>query len=146
MENIHDAIEIEKNNPATFVPATHTDKHTQNPNGYCHKMSIIFMYNTVQVCPHVLEFLRLLCQRSLLHLEVFNSHLNLLRSLLEAAAVVVCDGPLVVLGGVYVVCDSRVLVAAVVVAAHLLGVVQELPGKQRLHLKHRKVRQVSERL
>lgn len=43
------------------------------------------------------------------------------------------DGPLVVLGGVYVIRDSRVLVAAVV-AARLLGVVQELPGKQRLHL------------
>lgn len=65
---------------------------------------------------------------------------------MQAAAVVMCDGPLEVLRGVYVVRDSRVLVAAVVVAAHLLGVVQELPGKQRLHLKHRsEVRRVSEK-
>lgn len=72
----------------------------------------------------------------LLHLEVFKSHLNPLRSLLQAAAVMMCDGPLVVLRGVYVIRDSRVLVAAVVVAAHLLGgVIQELPGEQRLHLK-----------
>lgn len=101
------------------------------------------MYNTVQVCPLVsVSFLVL----SLLHLEVFNSHLNLLRSLLQAAAVVMCDGPLVVLRGVYVIRDSWVLVAAVVVATHLLGVVQELPVKQRLHLKHKKVREVSEKL
>lgn len=55
----------------------------------------------------------------------------------------VCDAPLEVLRGVYVVRDSRVLVVAEVVAAHLLGVVQELPGEQRLHLKHKDVRQVS---
>ena len=91
------------------------------------------MFNTVRVCPLV----------SQLRLEVSNSHSKLLRSLLQAAAVVVCDGPLVVLRGVYVLGDSRVLVAAVVVAAHLLGVVQELPGKQRLHLKHTEVRRVS---
>lgn len=91
------------------------------------------MLNTVRVCSLV----------SQLRLEVSNSHLKLLRSLLQAAAVVVCDGPLVVLRGVYVLCDSRMLIAAVVVAAHLLGVVQELPGKQRLHLKHTEVRQVS---
>lgn len=42
--------------------------------------------------------------------------------------------------------DSWVLVAAVVVAARLLRVVQELPGKQRLHLQHSKVNQVSEKL
>lgn len=47
-----------------------------------------------------------------------------------------CDGPLIVLRGADVLCDSRVLVVTVVVAPHLLGVVQELPGKQRLHLKH----------
>lgn len=64
---------------------------------------------------------------------------------MQAAAVVMCDGPLEVLRGVYVVRDSRVLVAAVVVAAHLLGVVQELPGKQWLHLKHTEVRRVSEK-
>lgn len=72
----------------------------------------------------------------LLHLKVFNSHLFPNRSLLQAAAVVVCDGSLVVLRGVYVICDPRVLVAAVEVAARLLGVVQELPGKQRLHLQY----------
>lgn len=57
------------------------------------------------------------------------------RSLLQAAAVVMRDGPLIVLGGADVLRDSRVLVVPVVVAPHLLGVVQELPGKQRLHLK-----------
>lgn len=51
-----------------------------------------------------------------------------------------CDGPLVVLRGADVLRDSRVLVVAVVVAPHRLGVVQELPGKQRLHLKHTEVR------
>lgn len=50
----------------------------------------------------------------------------------------VCDGSLVILRGVYVVCDPRVLVAAVEVAARLLRVVQELPGKQRLHLQYSK--------
>lgn len=53
---------------------------------------------------------------------------------------VMCDGPLVVLRGADVLRDSRVLVVAVVVAPHRLGVVQELPGKQRLHLKHTEVR------
>lgn len=46
----------------------------------------------------------------------------------------VCDGPLVVLRGVYLIRDSRVLVSAEVVASRLLGVAQELPGKQGLHL------------
>lgn len=52
---------------------------------------------------------------------------------------VVSDGPLVVLRGADVLRDSRVLVVAVVVAPHRLGVVQELPGKQRLHLKRTEV-------
>lgn len=38
------------------------------------------------------------------------------------------------------------LIAPVVVAAHLLGVVQELSGKQRFHLKHVGVRLVREKV
>lgn len=57
-----------------------------------------------------------------------------LSSVLQAAAVVVRDDPLVVFTGTHVVCDPGVLVAAVVVAAALLGVVQELSGKHGLHL------------
>lgn len=75
------------------------------------------------------------------HRDISNSHLNPQSSLRQAAAVVMCDGPLVVLGGVYVV--SWVLIAAVVVAARLLGVVQELPGEQRLHLQHTRAKEVS---
>lgn len=71
---------------------------------------------------------------SLAAAKVFNSLLEPRGSLLQAAAVVVRDGPLVFLRGVYVVRDPRVLVAAEVVAARRLGVVQELPGKQGLHL------------
>lgn len=63
----------------------------------------------------------------------------LLSSLLQAAAVVMRDAPLIVLRGADVLRDSHVLVVPVVVAPHLLGVVQELPGKQRLHLEHRQV-------
>lgn len=51
-----------------------------------------------------------------------------------------CDGPLVVPRGADVLRDSRVLVVAVVVAPHRRGVVQELPGEQRLHLQHTEVR------
>lgn len=71
--------------------------------------------------------------------SAFNSLCVVRRSLLQAAAVVMRDGPLIVLGGADMLCDSRVLVVPVVVAPHLLGIVQELPGKQRLHLKHMKV-------
>lgn len=71
--------------------------------------------------------------------QVFNS-LWFLRSLLQAAAVVMRDGPLVVLGGADVLRDCGGLVVAVVVAPHLLGVVHELPGEERLHLKHAEVR------
>lgn len=77
-----------------------------------------------------------------MNLKVLNSHLNLHSSLLQAAAVVVCDGPLVVLWGAYVL---RVLVVPVVGAAGLLGVVQELSGKHWLHLQPSRVRQVSEK-
>lgn len=55
------------------------------------------------------------------------------------------DGPLVVLRRGDVLRDPRVLVAAVVVAAGLLGVVEELPGKQRFHLRRGTSRQVSQR-
>lgn len=79
------------------------------------------------------------------HHDFSNSHLKLLGSLLQAAAVVMWDGSLVVLGGAYVLCDSRVLIAAVVVAARLLGVVQELPREQRLHLQHNTAEEVSEK-
>lgn len=77
------------------------------------------------------------------HHDISNSHLNPQSSLLQAAAVVMCDGPLVVLGGIYVLCDSWMLIAAVVVAARLLGIVQELPGEQRLYLQHMRAKEVS---
>lgn len=63
---------------------------------------------------------------------------------MQGAAVMVCDGSLVVLRGVYVVCDPWVLIAAVEVATRLLRVVQELPGKQWLHLQHDKSTKVGE--
>lgn len=65
-------------------------------------------------------------------------NIDLLSSLLQAVAVV-RESPLVLLRGVYMVCDPRVLIAAEVVGTGLLGVAEELPGDQRLHLQHQKV-------
>lgn len=69
----------------------------------------------------------------------------MLSSLMQAVAVVMCNSPLVVLRHIYVVRDARMVITAVVVAAHLLGIVEELPGKQRFHLKCKEIGRVCEK-
>lgn len=69
----------------------------------------------------------------------------MLSLLMQAIAVVMCNSPLVVLRHIYVVRDARMVITAVVVAAHLLGIVEELPGKQRFHLKRKEIGRVREK-
>lgn len=99
--------------------------------------------STIQHCPGTTSC----CVKAPLpprHLHVSTVTAARPRSLLQTAAVVMSNGPLVLLGCIYVVRDPRVIVAAVVVGAHLLGVVQELPGKERLNLRDGEVVYVSE--